>query len=72
MPLRENQVSAQLASPKTPDKPDQMAKNFHDLIWRSFPMEILGKGELPDARVMRPSTAKVLAAYYQKVDREKK
>jgi len=34
--------------------------------------EILGKGELPDARVMRPSTAKVLAAYYQKVDREKK
>ncbi|MEQ1892694.1 MAG: sulfate adenylyltransferase [Planctomycetota bacterium] len=34
--------------------------------------EILGKGELPDARVMRPSTAKVLAAYYQKVDKEKK
>jgi sulfate adenylyltransferase len=27
--------------------------------------EILGKGELPDERVMRPSTAKVLAAYYQ-------
>lgn len=34
--------------------------------------EILGKGEFPDARVMRPSTAKVLAAYYQKVDKEKK
>jgi sulfate adenylyltransferase len=34
--------------------------------------EILGKGELPDARVMRPSTAKVLASYYQKVDKEKK
>jgi sulfate adenylyltransferase len=34
--------------------------------------EILGKGELPDARVMRPSTAKVLAAYYQKVDKERK
>ena len=34
--------------------------------------EILGKGELPDARVMRPSTAKVLAAYYQKVDQQKK
>jgi sulfate adenylyltransferase len=33
--------------------------------------EILGKGELPDARVMRPSTAKVLAAYYQKVDKER-
>jgi len=27
--------------------------------------EILGQGELPDSRVMRPSTAKVLAAYYQ-------
>jgi len=34
--------------------------------------EILGKGELPDDRVMRPSTAKVLATYYQKVDKEKK
>lgn len=27
--------------------------------------EILGKGEMPDARVMRPSTAKILAAHYQ-------
>jgi sulfate adenylyltransferase len=27
--------------------------------------EILGNGEMPDERVMRPSTAKVLAAYYQ-------
>ncbi|HET6149915.1 MAG TPA: hypothetical protein VFH68_20410 [Polyangia bacterium] len=44
---RESPSTAQLASPKTPDKPDQMAKNFHDLIWRSFPMEILGKGEVP-------------------------
>jgi hypothetical protein len=44
---RENQVNAQLSSPKTPDKPDQMAKNFHELLWRSFPMEILGKGEVP-------------------------
>jgi hypothetical protein len=44
---RENAQNAQLASPKTPDKPDQMAKNFHDLIWRSFPMEVLGKGEVP-------------------------
>jgi sulfate adenylyltransferase len=34
--------------------------------------ELLGKGELPDARVMRPSTAKVLATYYQKVDAQKK
>lgn len=34
--------------------------------------EILGKGELPDARVMRPSTAKVLAAYYQKIEKDRK
>jgi sulfate adenylyltransferase len=27
--------------------------------------ETLDKGEMPDDRVMRPSTAKVLAAYYQ-------
>jgi len=27
--------------------------------------EMLGNGEFPDARVMRPSTAKVLAAFYQ-------
>jgi sulfate adenylyltransferase len=33
--------------------------------------ETLGKGEVPDPRVMRPSTAKVLAAYYQAIDREK-
>jgi sulfate adenylyltransferase len=32
--------------------------------------EILGRGELPDARVMRPSTAKVLAEYYQRVDQK--
>jgi sulfate adenylyltransferase len=27
--------------------------------------EILGRGELPDERVMRPSTARILAAFYQ-------
>jgi sulfate adenylyltransferase len=27
--------------------------------------ELLGRGELPDARVMRPATAKILADYYQ-------
>ncbi|MCC7014437.1 MAG: sulfate adenylyltransferase [Planctomycetes bacterium] len=31
--------------------------------------EILGAGEMPDERVMRPSTAKVLAAYYQAQDK---
>ena len=27
--------------------------------------EILGAGELPDDRVMRPSTAKILGEFYQ-------
>jgi hypothetical protein len=44
---RENIQTAQLASPKTPDKPDQMAKNWHDLLWRSFAMDVLGAGEVP-------------------------
>ena len=34
--------------------------------------EILGKGEMPDERVMRPSTAAVLAAYYQAQDKVNK
>jgi sulfate adenylyltransferase len=34
--------------------------------------EMLGKGELPDARVMRPSTAEVLVGYYQMVDNDGK
>ena len=44
---RETPLTTQLASPKTPDKTDQMAKNWHDMLWRSFPMEVLGKGETP-------------------------
>jgi hypothetical protein len=44
---RENAHAATLASEKTPEKPDQMAKNWHDMLWRSFPMEVLGKGETP-------------------------
>ena len=44
---RETPLTTQLASPKTPDKTDQMAKNWHDMLWRSFPMEVLGKGEVP-------------------------
>jgi sulfate adenylyltransferase len=33
--------------------------------------EILGLGQMPDERVMRPSTARVLAAYYQAQDKPK-
>lgn len=44
---RDGPNALQLALAKTPDKPDQMAKNWHDLLWRSFPMEVLGRGEVP-------------------------
>jgi len=44
---RENVHTAQMAPVAHPDKPDQMAKNWHEMLWRSFPMEVLGKGEVP-------------------------
>jgi hypothetical protein len=40
-------VTSGFVSPKTPDKRDQMAKNWHDALWRVFPSELLGKGEEP-------------------------
>ena len=42
-----DQAAYKLASSTTPDKPDEMARNWHEKIWRLFPTEILGKGELP-------------------------
>jgi hypothetical protein len=36
-----------LAPAATPDKPDEMARNWHDKVWRMFPTELLGKGETP-------------------------
>jgi hypothetical protein len=44
---RENFQTDAYASPKTPDKHDQGAKNWADMLWRTFPMEVLGKGEDP-------------------------
>jgi hypothetical protein len=44
---RESRATAGFAPPKTPDKRDQMAKNWHDAIWRIFPSDVLGKGEKP-------------------------
>jgi hypothetical protein len=44
---RENFATDAYASPKTPDKHDDMAKNWADSLWRQFPMEVLGKGEEP-------------------------
>ncbi|HVV50164.1 MAG TPA: hypothetical protein VHO06_10930, partial [Polyangia bacterium] len=44
---REARAKAGFAPAKTPDKRDQMAKNWHDAVWRAFPSEILGRGEDP-------------------------
>jgi hypothetical protein len=34
-------------TPAGADKPDDMAKNWHDKVWNLFPAEVLGKGEVP-------------------------
>ncbi len=44
---REVRGKSAFAPAKTPDKPDQMAKNWHDAMWRAFPSDILGRGEEP-------------------------
>jgi hypothetical protein len=46
---REQHGKSTFAPAKTPDKPEQMAKNWHDAMWRAFPSEILGRGEEPAA-----------------------
>jgi hypothetical protein len=42
-----NPFKAKLAPKGSPDKPDAMAKNWHDKLWRTVTLEALGKGELP-------------------------
>ncbi|MEO8214033.1 MAG: DUF4340 domain-containing protein [Myxococcales bacterium] len=44
---RQDQAAYKLAPKATPDKPDEMARNWHDKIWRLFPSDLLGKGESP-------------------------
>jgi hypothetical protein len=44
---RQVRAKATIASAKSPDKPDQMAKNWHDSLWRAFASDILGRGEDP-------------------------
>ena len=44
---REARAKAAFAPAKTPDKRDQMAKNWHDAVWRAFPSDVLGRGEEP-------------------------
>jgi len=36
-----------LAPASTPDKPDELARNWHEKVWRTFPAELLGSGEAP-------------------------
>jgi hypothetical protein len=60
---RENFSNEGYASAKTPDKRDQMAKNWHDSLWRTFPMEVLGKGELPKTGTLKPA---VRVEYFEK------
>src|SRR5207302_1149196 len=42
-PSSENQFAAKLVNAKT-GKPDDMAKNWHDKVWRLMVTEVLGKG----------------------------
>jgi Domain of unknown function (DUF4340) len=44
---REARAKAAFAPAGTPDKHDQMAKNWHDSVWRAFPSDVLGRGENP-------------------------
>lgn len=45
-PQAENQFAAKLINAKT-GKPDDLAKNWHDKIWRMMVTDVLGKGEAP-------------------------
>jgi Domain of unknown function (DUF4340) len=44
-----------LAPAGTPDKPDELARNWHEKIWRLYPTEVLGRGEAPAAGVPKVS-----------------
>ncbi|HEX2658331.1 MAG TPA: DUF4340 domain-containing protein [Polyangia bacterium] len=44
---RTNPTAYKLAPAATPDKPDETARNWHEKVWRMFPTEVLGKGEVP-------------------------
>jgi len=46
--------SVKLTPPNAPEKPDEMAKNWHDKLWRLFPMDVLGKGEVPITGAPQP------------------
>jgi hypothetical protein len=50
---RENFATDAYALAKTPDKHDQQVKNWADMLWRTFPMEVLGKGEEPKSGTLK-------------------
>ncbi len=45
----EQPLATKLAPKKNASKPDEMAKNWHDKLWRLYVTEVLGKGEKPAA-----------------------
>jgi hypothetical protein len=45
-PAADNPVAAKLVSKKS-GKADDLAKNWHDKLWRAMVIDVLGKGELP-------------------------
>jgi hypothetical protein len=44
-------TTAKVARASSPDKPDELVKNWHDKVWsRLIVTEVLGKGELPQGK----------------------
>lgn len=52
---RENPHGYKVAPAKAADKPDEMARNWHDKVLRLMPVEIYGKNEVPPAGAPSPS-----------------
>lgn len=52
---RENPHGYKVAPAKASDKPDEMARNWHDKMLRLMPVEIYGKDEVPQAGAPSPS-----------------
>ncbi|HEX4404222.1 MAG TPA: hypothetical protein VH560_05305 [Polyangia bacterium] len=50
---RDNFSTEGYVPPKAPDKRDQMAKNWAEMVWRLFPSETLGKDELPKGGTLK-------------------
>lgn len=44
---RDNPKGGKLAPLKNQARPDELAKNWHDKLWRVYVAEVLGKGETP-------------------------